>query len=314
MSFSFGFINPFARTFTIQEPPSQQLINAILPVVTVPGVFEITHTATIVDNTVDVEIQTLLYEQPTYTSNFGLGFNKSFIDPDIPGPDIPLRVFYNSMYNLTFTSSNNVPFNKSGSQFKELTTDFTLSSDFKPYFLPGTSLQSCFADCGNFNSDISIWDVSNVIDMSYLFQNAILFNQPIGSWDVSNVTTMESMFEEATSFKQDISSWNPYLCINMINMFSGVDINNPNSIENQDNYNAILSSWGTNPKLSNMPPNVTDMSYMFSGAILFKQDISNWTPYACLYMTDMFLGCDINNPNSTDNQNNYNALLSSRGG
>ncbi len=282
LTFNFEFTPPFARTFSITEPPSPALINAILPVTTVPGVFEITHTATIVDNRVYVEITTLLYEQPSYTSNFGFTFNKVYRDPDLPGP-LPLHDFYNAMYNLTFTSSTNCPFNKAGSQFKELTTDFTILSDFKPYFLPGTSLTSCFADCSNFNSDISIWDVSNVIDMSYLFQNASSFNQDISPWDVSNVRTMESMFKDATSFKQDISNWNPYLCTNMIDIFSGVDINNPDSIDNQDNYNAMLESWGVT-KLSNMQSNVTfnggNSKYSSSEAVTGRNNLTNtqnWT-------------------------------------
>jgi surface protein len=49
------------------------------------------------------------------------------------------------------------------------------------------------------------WDVSGVIDMSHMFENASSFNQPIGGWDVSNVTSMYAMFEGASSFNQPIS-------------------------------------------------------------------------------------------------------------
>jgi len=494
LTFSFDLINPFARMFSLINPPTKELISKILPMVTVPGLFEITHNSTITGNTVYVEIQTFLYEQPTYTSHFGLGFNKTYRDPEIPGPDIPLRIFYNAVYNLTFTSSNNCPFSKLGSQFKGLNRDFNILPSFKPYFLQGTSLISCFEDCDNFNSDISDWDVSTVTDMS-------------------------SMFKNAYTFKQDISNWSPYACTNMTDMFLGCDINDPESNTNQDHYNALLSSWGITklpnmksnvtfnvgyskysssdavtgwnnlttvkgwtitdggiPKLgsfsfsyeytgstpideamvinnlpvitlpdvfditpivdlTNLPTvtvtissilyesssypgnfgftfinvwsffinnvnildlissnnfpfsrqgyqfnglenisftiqpgfepyflpetsleycfayttfnsdisnwvttnvtdmrymfgnanvfnqdislwdvsNVTNMSSMFQGAISFKQDLSNWSPYACTSMNDMFLGCDLNNPNSIDNQDNYNALLESWG-
>jgi len=58
-----------------------------------------------------------------------------------------------------------------------------------------------------FNQSIGDWDVSNVTNMSFMFQDAYAFNQPIGDWDVSNVTAMNLMFDGAASFNQDLSSW-----------------------------------------------------------------------------------------------------------
>lgn len=46
-----------------------------------------------------------------------------------------------------------------------------------------------------------------LIDISYLFYRARLFNQDISMWDVSNVINMENMFEAASTFNQDLSSW-----------------------------------------------------------------------------------------------------------
>jgi surface protein len=43
---------------------------------------------------------------------------------------------------------------------------------------------------GEFNGNISRWDVSNVTDMNSMFNGAESFNQPIGNWDVSKVTDM----------------------------------------------------------------------------------------------------------------------------
>ena len=51
------------------------------------------------------------------------------------------------------------------------------------------------------------WDVSNVTDMSHLFENDSVFNEPIGDWNVSNVTNMTGMFASATSFNQPIDKW-----------------------------------------------------------------------------------------------------------
>ena len=45
-------------------------------------------------------------------------------------------------------------------------------------------------------------DLSQVTDMSHMFQGAALFNGDIGDWDVDNVTDMSSMFSGASMFNQ----------------------------------------------------------------------------------------------------------------
>ena len=40
--------------------------------------------------------------------------------------------------------------------------------------------------------------------MSCMFHGTKAFNQPIGEWDVSNVTNMKFMFDNASSFKQTL--------------------------------------------------------------------------------------------------------------
>ena len=45
----------------------------------------------------------------------------------------------------------------------------------------------------NFNGDISEWDVSNVKDMTSMFDDSN-FNGDISNWDVSNVKYMGYMF------------------------------------------------------------------------------------------------------------------------
>ena len=44
-----------------------------------------------------------------------------------------------------------------------------------------------------FNQDISRWDVSNVENMSSMFEDSD-FNNDISRWNVSKVTNKESMF------------------------------------------------------------------------------------------------------------------------
>jgi surface protein len=49
--------------------------------------------------------------------------------------------------------------------------------------------------------------VSNVTDMSHMFQCATSFNQPIGNWNVRSVNDISSMFGGAEVFNQDIGNW-----------------------------------------------------------------------------------------------------------
>ena len=81
-----------------------------------------------------------------------------------------------------------------------------------------TDMSNLFEDL-DFNGDISIWDVSNVLNMSYMFYGCKVFNEDISSWDVSNVNYMNCMFLECESFNKDISSWDVSNVTNMNNMF-----------------------------------------------------------------------------------------------
>jgi surface protein len=45
------------------------------------------------------------------------------------------------------------------------------------------------------------WNVSQVTDMSQMFQFATAFNQNISAWDVSRVTTTAAMFRFASAFQ-----------------------------------------------------------------------------------------------------------------
>ncbi|MEN8252014.1 MAG: BspA family leucine-rich repeat surface protein, partial [Patescibacteria group bacterium] len=76
--------------------------------------------------------------------------------------------------------------------------------------LKWSSMQWAFWGCSNFtgiSSGAGSPDLSNVTNMSAMFNGASSFHADISSWDVSNVTDMSFMFEYAQSFHSDLNSW-----------------------------------------------------------------------------------------------------------
>ncbi|MDO5972161.1 BspA family leucine-rich repeat surface protein [Flavivirga aquimarina] len=120
------------------------------------------------------------------------------------------------------------------------------------------NMSRMFDGASSFNQNIGDWDVSNIKYMIEMFHRAVAFNQDIGDWDVSNVESMSSMFQNAVTFNQDIGEWN----------VSGV----------------------------------TDMSDMFYYSILFNQNLGSWDVSNVTTMYDMFYLSKL----STEN---YEALL-----
>ena len=68
-----------------------------------------------------------------------------------------------------------------------------------------------------FQGDISFWNVSNVQDMSNMFYDSE-FNGDISRWDVSKVQDMSCMFKNSV-FNGDISKWNVSKVTDMNSMF-----------------------------------------------------------------------------------------------
>ncbi|MFN8354778.1 MAG: BspA family leucine-rich repeat surface protein [Spirosomataceae bacterium] len=166
-----------------------------------------------------------------------------------------------------------------------------------------TILDMSYLFCNNlqFNQDISTWDVSHVTNMANMFVGAVKFNQPIGSWNVSNVKNMGNMLASTTNFNQDISQWNVANVTLMHGMFSNTQAFNQN-IGNWDvgkvtnmffmfagakAFNQNISAWNTAA--------VTDMSVMFFEASAFNQDISSWDVSSVKNMNAMFTSASVFN-------------------
>mgnify|MGYP006433679973 FL=1 len=83
--------------------------------------------------------------------------------------------------------------------------------------------------------NISNWNVSMIIDLSYIFVD-LNFNIEIdiSNWDVSNVNKMILMFKNS-NFNGDISKWNVSKVTDMLSMF------------HQSNFNGDISRWAVKP-------------------------------------------------------------------
>ena len=69
--------------------------------------------------------------------------------------------------------------------------------------------------------DISVWDTSQITDMSSLFLNQTTFNDDISNWATSQVTNFDQMFKGASIFRQPIQLWNTSSANSLSQMFDG---------------------------------------------------------------------------------------------
>jgi surface protein len=151
-----------------------------------------------------------------------------------------------------------------------------------------------FQGCANLNlSSVSdILNLSGTTDMNLMFSlcSSLTSINRINEWDVSNVTNMTSVFNSCTNFNQNLNSWNVSKVTSFVSMFQGAS-----------NFNNGLASGvsSTMPWTINTT-NAVSMSSMFNTASIFNQDISGWNTSKVIDFTGMFLGCgNFNQPIGT---------------
>jgi len=135
-----------------------------------------------------------------------------------------------------------------------------------------TDMSKLFENKKKFNEDISEWNVSNVTNMEKMFYNCEKFNQLLNNWNVSNVTNMKSMFENCENFNQPLNNWNVSNVTNMESMFN-----------NCKKFNQPLNNWNVS--------NVTNMGLMFFNCEKFNQPLNNWNVSNVTSMESMFIKC-----------------------
>ena len=158
-------------------------------------------------------------------------------------------------------------------------------------------------------ADLSGLDVSNVTNMSYLFNGAShLTNLNLSGWETSNVTDMSYMFYNASSLTTlDVSHFDTSNVVNMREMFRGtsqltaLDISGWD-VSNVKNMNSMFKNTGLSTMLDLSKwrvSNVENMSYMFNGANhLTTINLNGWDTSNVTTMCAMF--ADMGNLTSLD--------------
>lgn len=131
------------------------------------------------------------------------------------------------------------------------------------------NMEGMFQNATSFNQEIGGWDVSKVVNMEGMFQNAMSYNQGIGGWDVSKVVNMKNMFQNATSYNQGIGGWDVSKVINMEGMF-----------QNAKKFNQGIGGWDVSK--------VVNMKSMFQDALKFNQEIGGWDVSKVKNMENIF--------------------------
>ena len=149
----------------------------------------------------------------------------------------------------------------------------------------------------NINDIISGWDVSNVRNMSRMFNECDTFLQPLHGWNVSLVEDMSLMFRNCSNFNSEISGWSVSNVKDMHHMFSGCSVFN----QNLNNWNVakveffqymFLNCVAFKQSLSNWNvSNGKDMAYMFYNCYIFNRPLNSWNVSNVTDMTNMFYFC-----------------------
>ena len=193
-----------------------------------------------------------------------------------------------------------------------------------------TDLSFMFYGCSVFNVDLSSWNTSNVTTTSNMFFHCDAFNNGVLTnaggvpltWDTGNLLDASNMFTSCAAFNQQVEFSDVSALTTAYSMFAGCTLFNNGDIANVSSkplvwdvaalqstvYMLSACSAFNQPLTFTNTNNIISMAGMLSSSNLFKQDVSAWTITSCGYLNGFYSG-DLNNPDSTANQDNYDALL-----
>lgn len=165
---------------------------------------------------------------------------------------------------------------------------------------------SCYA----FNQELGAWNMSSLMNISFMFNNATSFNNgdpgnnqakpSLDNWNLSSVYQAPGVFSGASKFNQKVSSWRLHTCIDVSSMFQNCPLFNNggdpgidgwtvgecftfnNMFHGATVFNQPIGSWDVSKG--------TNFNDMFLVALAFNQDISGWNVENGVSFTGMFNG------------------------
>lgn len=139
-----------------------------------------------------------------------------------------------------------------------------------------TDMSGLFEDTGFFEGrgpypELDAWDVSSVVKMSRMFYGCGIVPD-ISRWDVSNVTDFSQMFCKTDHISGSLAKWNVSKATNLSGMF-----------RSSHYFDQSLENWDVS--------NVTDFSGMFEECVEFNQPLGKWDMSSARNLSNMFHRC-----------------------
>ena len=251
----------------------------------------------------------------------GTPFNQNINSWNVSNVTTMWRMFLNSSFNQQLNSWDvskviDFSFMFQGTPFNQELNNWTIATTLGPINMSGMFLNSSFDKDINTNVVNNKWSVSEVTNMSQMFQGTP-FNQPLDNWNTSKVTNMSLMFSGNIFFNQNINNWNVSNVTNMASMFRGnttlgsvfnqpLDNWDTRKVTNMSSMFAFTTTFNQNinTNIDNIRWNVsevTNMSQMFQSAQAFNQPLDNWDTRKVTNMSAMFLVAPVFNQNINTN-------------